>query len=146
MDPADVRSRKRLAVRPLLTVVLAVLVLNAAGWAVDLSPLRQEDESFGYAFAAFFLGMYAVPAVIVTAACALLAFAVSDPRKLAACTWIGSIASGAAGAALGVLVVPTLGPSPAGTVFGLVALAVTVALLAPLMTCMRRRRQPAGLS
>ena len=138
MVPADSRHRKRLAVRPLVILVVAVLVLNAAGWAVDLSPLRQEDESWGYAFGAFFLGVYAVPVVVVAAVCALLTLT-DDARTIAVCAWIGSIASAVAGAVLGVLAVPDARWVARGHRLrpGL-ALAVAVALLSPLATCLRR--------
>jgi hypothetical protein len=33
-------------------LVAGVVVLNAAGWLVDASPLRQEEGSWGFAFAA----------------------------------------------------------------------------------------------
>ena len=146
MAADDTRSLKRLAVRPFAIVVLAVLALNAAGWIVDRSPLEQDYESWGYAFAGFVLAMYAVPVLIVTGVCALLTFTVEDPRELALCSWIGSIASAVAGAVLCSLAVRDLGGSPAGTVFGLVALGVALALWSPVATCVLRRCQPVALS
>ena len=58
-------SWKGLALRPLGVLVAGVVVLNAAGWLVDASPLRQEDGSWGFAFAGFFLGLYAVPVLVL---------------------------------------------------------------------------------
>lgn len=132
-------SWKRLALRPLGILVLAVLVLNAAGWAVDGSALRREDDSWGFVFAAFFLSLYAVPVVLVALVCAGLAQVVDEPREQAACAWIGAGAAALAGVVLAVLVLPTLLASPAGSVFGIVALGVAAALLWPLATCARRR-------
>jgi hypothetical protein len=141
MTAAATSTWKRLALRPLGVLVLAVLVLNAAGWTVDGSALRQEDDSWGFVFAAYFLSVYAVPVVLVAAVCAGLAHVVDEPREQAACAWIGAGAAALAGVFLAVLVLPTLGDSPAGSVFGVVALGVAAALLWPLATCVRRRRR-----
>ena len=78
--------------------------------------------------------------VVVTAACALPTVPIDDPRELAVRAWIGSVAAAVAGAVLGVLVVSSLLESPAGTVFGLVALPVAASLMWPLATCVRRTR------
>ena len=130
---------KRLALRPLGLLVLAVLVLNAAGWVVDGSALRQEEDSWGFVFAAFFLSVYAVPFIAVALICAGLAHAFDDAREQAVCAWIAAGASGLAGVALVVLALPTLLDSPAGAAFGVAALGASAALVWPLVTCVRRR-------
>ena len=144
MDHDRTLAWRRLAVRPLVLLVLAVLVVNAAGWAVDLSPLRQEEDSWGYVFAAFFLSMYAVPVLLVAAVCALLARALDDPGELAVCAWLAAVASGLAGIVLGVLAVPASLASPAGAAFGLLSVGVAVVLLSPLAACLRRTRSGEG--
>ena len=132
-------SWKRLALRPLGVLVAGVLVLNAAGWIVDGSPLRQAEDSWGFVFAAFFLSLYAVPFLVVALICAGLAHVVDDPREQAVCAWIAAGAAALAGVALAVLALPSLLDSPAGTAFGLVAVGIAAALCWPLVTCVRRR-------
>ena len=131
-------SWERLALRPLGVLVAGGLVLNAAGWLVDASPLRQEDGSWGFAFGAFFLGLYAVPVLVVALICAGLARVVDDPREQAVCAWIAAGAAALAGVALAVLALPSLLGSPAGTAFGVVAMGIAAGLCWPLVTCVRR--------
>ena len=131
-------SWERLALRPLGVLVAGVLVLNAAGWLVDASPLRQEEGSWGFAFAAFFLGLYAVPVLVVALICAGLARVVDDPREQAVCAWIAAGAAALAGVALAVLALPSLLDSPAGTAFGAMAVGIAAGLCWPLVTCVRR--------
>ena len=131
-------SWERLALRPLGVLVAGVLVLNAAGWLVDASPLRQEEGSWGFAFAAFFLGLYAVPVLVVALIWAGLARVVDDPREQAVCAWIAAGAAALAGVALAVLALPSLLDSPAGTAFGVVAMGIAAGLCWPLVTCVRR--------
>ena len=131
-------SWERLALRPLGVLVAGVLVLNAAGWLVDASPLRQEDGSWGFAFGAFFLGLYAVPVLVVALICAGMARVVDDPREQAVCAWIAAVAAALAGVALAVLALPSLLDSPAGTAFGAMAVGIAAGLCWPLVTCVRR--------
>jgi hypothetical protein len=130
---------RRLALRPLGHLVLAVVLLNAAAWAVDSSPLRQQPGSWGYAFGAFFLSLYAVPVLLVVLVGSGLAQVFDDPREQAVCAWVAAGATGVAGVGLALLALPLLLDSPAGTVFGVVALGVAATLVWPLVTLARRR-------
>lgn len=118
MSVAAAPAWRRLALRPLGLLVLGVLVLNAAGWIVDGSALRQKEGSWGFVFAAFSLSLYAAPVILVALVCAGLAHVVDDPREQAVCAWIAAGASALAG----------------------VALAVSAVLTWPLVTWVRRRR------
>jgi len=80
-----------------------------------------------------------VPVLVVVLVAAGLAHVVDDPREQAACAWIAAGASAIAGLALAVLALPTLLDSPAGTVFGIVALGVAATLVWPLASLVRRR-------
>ena len=133
-------SWRRLAARPLLLLVLALVVLNAAAWVVDDSSLRQAEDSWGFVIAMFLLSMYAVPVVVVAAIAAGMSFVVQEPREQAVCAWIGAVVSGLAGLVVALTAVPQLWTSPAGAVFAVVALAVAASLLWPVVTCVRRER------
>ena len=143
MPSADPRPWRRLAARPLLLIVLAVVVLNVAARAVDESSLQQAEDSWGFVLGAFFLSVYAVPVGLVAAIAAGLATVVDQPREQAVCAWLGAVVCGLAGLALAALVIPQLWTSPAGAVFAVVGLAVAASLLWPVATCTRRTRAAA---
>ncbi len=146
MEPDAPPTWRRLALRPAWVLVLSLLVLNATGWVVDATALQREADSWGYLFAAFFLSVYALPIVLVVLVAAGLSRVVDRPREQAACAWIGSVAGALGGLALAVLALPTLLASPAGAVFGVVALGVALVLLWPLSSCVCRVRQPEAAS
>ena len=140
MDTTGARHWKHLAARPLGLILVAVLVVGAAGWTIDDSSLRREDGSWGYTFAAFAFAVYAVPAMVVTALCAFLALAFDGFREVVLCAWISAVVCALCGVLLVVLAADALAGSPAGTAFGLVALAVAASLSWPLATCIRTTR------
>ena len=140
MEKTHGRRWKHLAARPLGHVLLAVLVVGAAGWFIDGSSLRREDGSWGYTFAAFAFAVYAVPVMVVTAVCALLSLVVLGLREVVLCAWIAAVACVLAGLLLAFLAVDALGDSPAGTAFGVVTLPIAASLFWPLAACVRRTR------
>lgn len=149
MEPHDSEAWRRLVTLPLRLVLVCVLVLNVAGWAIDASALDQGEDSWGFTFGAVFLTLYAVPLLVVVLACAAAGRPTSSGVLQAAFAWTASAASGGAGIALGALVLPPLADSPADTVFGLVALALAAVLLVPAALCARqvlRQRASAAAS
>ena len=142
-------SWRRLAVLPLLLLVAGAGVLNAAGWLIDSSSLDQGEDSWGYAFGAFFLTLYAAPALVVAACSALVGGLSSLPRAAKACAWVGAVVCGAAAVGLAAVALVSIPGVDAEVAFGLVSLATGLVLVVPVGLCARlalRQRASAAAS
>jgi hypothetical protein len=131
-------SWRRLAVLPILVLVAGVAVLNAAGWLIDSSSLDQGDDSWGYAFGAFFLSLYALPVLVVAAGTALVGWLSAERRVAWAVAWVGAVVSVVAAVGLGAVAVASFPGTAAEVAFGVVCVATGLALVVPAALCARQ--------
>jgi hypothetical protein len=142
-------SWRRLAVLPLVLVVAGVGVLNGAGWLIDSSSLDQGEDSWGYAFGAFFLSVYATPVLAVVLGSAVVGWATRQPGVRQGSAWLGAAVCVVPAAFLATIAVGSASGRSAEVVFGLVSFAIGLVLLVPAGLCARltvRQRASAAAS
>lgn len=134
-------SWRRLALGSFLTLVLVVAAWNVAAFAIEASSLEQATGSFGLAATSFIATVIwgGLPLLAATVAALVAAFAAPRARGAA---WV--IAAAAALCGVGLLLVAglTLRGLPGEQAFGAASLLLGLVLLAPLVLCVRRSKNP----
>jgi hypothetical protein len=142
-------SWRRLVVLPFILLFAGMGVLNAAGWLIDSSSLDQGEDSWGYAFGAFFLTLYGLPVLVVAAGSALVGWLSTEPGVARAFAWVGAVVSVIPAVFLATVAVGSASGRSAEVVFGLVSLATGLVLVVPAVLCARltvRQRASAAAS
>ena len=149
MTLTDSRPWRRLAVLPLVVLLGGVVVLNVAGWQIDSSSLDQGEDSWGYAFGAFFLSLYAVPVLLVVLGTAVVGWVTHQSGVQQGSAWVGSVACVVPAAFLATIALGSASGRSAEVVFGLVSAVIGLVLLVPVVLCARqslRQRASAAAS
>lgn len=132
----------RLVWSPTLTLVLAAVVYNLAGWLVDGSSLEQPEALWGYAFAAAATTLlYGVPVLFVTLLAGLAGNLSRSPRAAQVWTWVGAAATAGAGVVVVVFGFENVDSDAASQAFAVVSLVVGAGLLVPLIRAQSLRRR-----
>lgn len=116
--------------------VVAVVVWNVAAWVIDLSPLQQQDTSWGFAFATMiYTGLVGMPLLTVTAISSGIAQA--RPQNARVALVIGALACAAVAVMLVVLLALTAAdggmPLTSDRLFLVSSIVVAAGLLVPVV-------------
>lgn len=128
-------SWRRLAVLPILTLLVVVIAWNGAAIAIDASSLEQHPDSWGILFGSILWTVVGggVPAVL-TAGTAIAAM-IGAPDFARRLVWCGAVLDASCAAGLVLFGLAILGGPAAEVVFGFVTLGLAFVMAAPLALC-----------